>query len=349
MPIDKPTLQQQIDAGAGEFEARLPGVLARLRTSVVGVINRVLAGAVNALYHYMDYQARQWWPDQCDDDNLPAHAARWGRPRLPAAAAAGTVRLTGATGAVVNVGTVLQRADGVQYATAAGAVVAASVVDVPVLALVPGQLGNAALATPLSLVSPVAGLNAVATALTALAGGADVETISAWRARILVRIRKPPQGGADFDYTAWAQQVPGVTRVWVYPQEQGAGTVVLRFVRDADASIIPDPGEVAAVQAAIDAQRPVTALAFVVAPLPLVQNFSIQLLPDTPAARSAVEAELRDLYRRAAKPGGTMLISQQREAVSIAAGEIDHVMTVPAANQAHATGQMPTVGTFTWL
>ena len=349
MPLEKPTLQQQIDLGAGEFESRLPGVLARVRTSVVGVLNRVMAGAVSALYQYMDYKARQWWPDQCDDGELAAHAARWGKPRLPAAPATGMVRLTGTAGVSVPAGTVVQRSDAAQYSLSTGVIMGAGLVDAAVTALIAGQAGNAVVGTQLGLVSPVVGVNALVTVQTALAGGADVEGIEAWRARILARIRQPAQGGADFDYIAWALEVPGVTRVWVYAAELGPGTVTIRFVRDGDASMIPDAGEVAAVQAAIDLQRPVTARAYVVAPAPLVQNFTIQLLPDGPATRAAVEAELLDLYRRSAKPGGTMLISQQREAISIASGEADHVMTLPLANQVHAAGLMPTLGTITWL
>ena len=349
MPIERPTLPELIDQGAAEFESRLPGVLARVRNSVVGVINRVLAGALSALYKYAEALSEQWWPDRSAPEFLPEHGARWGVPQLPAAAATGTVQFSGTNGTVVPLGTVVQRTDGAQYATTAAAVIGGGVAVATAQAVVLGQAGNADIGTALALTTPIAGVNTAATALTALAGGADVEGIEAWRARILARIRKPPQGGSQDDYLAWAYGVPGVTRAWVYPNELGAGTVTLRFVRDDDVSIIPDAGEVAAVQAAIDAVRPVTATVTVVAPVATPRNFTIQLLPDTGTNRAAVQAELAELYRRAAAPGGTMLISQQREAISIAAGEVDHVMTVPAANQAHAAGLLPTLGVITWL
>lgn len=348
MPFERPTLPELIDQGAAELESRLPGVLARVRNSVVGVLNRVLAGALSALYKYADYQALQFYPDTCAAGTLPAHGALWGKPRLPAAAAVGTVQFNGVNGAAVPIGVVVQRADGVQYSTAAAGLIAAGVANVPVVAVAAGQLGNAVVATRLTLTTPVNNVNAVASAIAALAGGADVEAIEPWRARVLARIRKPPQGGADFDYTAWALDVPGVTRAWVYPGEQGPGTVVLRFVRDNDANQIPDATAVAAVQNYVDALRPVTATTYVVAPVATVQNFSITLLPDTPAIRAAVMAELTELYRREAKPGATMLISHQREAISSAAGETDHVLVMPNANQVYTTGQMPTLGNITW-
>lgn len=349
MPIERPTLPQLIDQGAAEFESRLPGVLARVRNSVVGVLNRVLAGALSSLYKYAEYLSQQWWPDRAAEEFLPDHGARWGVPRLPAVAATGTVQFSGTNGTVIPLATVVQRSDGATYATTAAGVIAAGIANLAVQAVLLGQAGNTTIAAAVALTTPISGVNTAASALTALAGGADVEAAEAWRTRILARIRKPPQGGSVDDYLAWAYGVPGVTRAWVYPGELGAGTVTVRFVRDDDASPIPDAGEVAAAQAAIDLVRPVTATVTVVAPVATPQNFTIQLLPDTGANRAAVQAELAELYRRAAKPGGTMLISQQREAISIAAGEVDHVLTVPAANQVYAAGLLPTLGVITWV
>lgn len=183
-----------------------------------------------------------------------------------------------------------------------------------------------------------------------LSGGADVESDEDLRSRFLSRLRQPPHGGADYDYVSWALEVPGVTRAWCYPHELGLGTVTVRFVRDADASIIPDAGEVAAVQDYLDARRPVTAQLTVVAPVAVPLNFTLTgLVPSTSTVRAAVEAELQDLIFREAVPGGTILISHLRAAISAAAGEEDHVLTSPAANVTHAAGEMATMGTVTWV
>jgi uncharacterized phage protein gp47/JayE len=81
-----------------------------------------------------------------------------------------------------------------------------------------------------------------------VADGSDEESTDELRARLLARLQNPPHGGNATDYEAWAKEVSGVTRAWSYPLELGAGTVTVRFVRDDDASPIPDAGEVAAVQ-----------------------------------------------------------------------------------------------------
>ena len=43
-----------------------------------------------------------------------------------------------------------------------------------------------------------------------------------------------------------------------------------------------------------------------------------------------------------------ILISKIREAVSVAAGETDNTVTVPAADVTHTAGQIATFGTITW-
>lgn len=349
MPVDRPKLPELIEQGSAEFESRLPGVLPRIRNSIIGVLNRVIQGGISALYKYVEWLSDQWWPDRCSAEFLPFHGSLWGKPRIGAAAATGTVGFAGVNGSVIASGTVVQRSDTQQYVTTEAGVIALGIANIPVEAVEPGQLGNAVIGTELTLTTPIPGVNAVATAFTALSGGADIEIIERWRARILARIRRPPQGGADYDYEGWALEVPGVTRAWAYPKEQGPGTVVVRFVRDDDASIIPDAGEVAAVQAYIGERCSVIADLYVVAPIATPQDFTIQAVPDTPSVRAAIEAEIRELYRREAKPGVTMLITHQREAISISSGETDHVLSIPNSNQTHATGLLPTVGNFTWL
>ena len=349
MPFERPTLPQLIDAGATEIESRLPGVLARVRRSLVGVINRVVAGGLAALYQYAEWLNRQAWPDQAEAEYLDQHGARWGVTRNEAVAATGTARFTGADGTVIVSGTELRRADGVLYATTVEATIAAGQALVAVAASTAGQGGDTGINTPLTLTAPIAGVNSAASAYTALAGGADQEGDDDYRARILRRIQRAPNGGSLDDYIDWALDVSGVTRAWVYPGEQGAGTVVLRFMRDDDASPIPDAGEVSAVQAVLDVLRPVTAALTVVAPVATPLDFTIQLTPDTAAVRAAVQAELADVLRREAEPGGTILITHLREAVSVAAGETDHVMTTPAANVPHTTGQIATMGVITWV
>lgn len=316
-----------------------------LRRNDAEVYARVFGGALHGLYAYADWIAKQIIWDTCDDDVLDRVASMWLTiPRKPAAAATGAAVFVLDVGVVVPTGSVLQAFDGVQYQTTADTAAGSA----PIVAVLAGADGNRAAGQALSLVSPVPGAQTQAIA-GEISGGADVESSESLRARLIARVQTPPDGGSQNDYVTWALEVPGVTRAWCAPLEMGAGTVTLRFVRDNDASLIPDAGEVAVVQNYVNALRPATAELYVVAPVADPLNFTITLTPSTVAVKAAIEAELRDLLLREAAPGATLLISHIREAISLAAGETDHVLTLPAANVVSATGHMPTFGAITWL
>jgi uncharacterized phage protein gp47/JayE len=350
MPFSRPDLATLINRAEADIETRLPGADARLRRSNLNVLARVHSGAAHGLYGYLEWVARQVIIDTADGDMLERHASIWGVARKAASPAVGNVTVTGTNGAIVPADSTLARSDGAQYTTDAEATISGGTATIAVTAVDGGQAGNASAASLLSFDTPIDGVSATATvAVGGLTGGADIEADEDLRARLLARIQQPPHGGASYDYVAWALEVPGVTRAWVYPAELGLGTVTVRFVRDDDASPIPDAGEVTSVQDYIDSVRPVTADVTVVAPIAVPLNFTIDLTPDTAAIRAAVEAELRDLLLREAEPGATILLSHIREAVSLASGENDHILTVPAANVTHAVGEMATFGTITWL
>lgn len=320
-----------------------------LRRSDGAVYGRVLAGVAHGLYGFVDWLSNQLIYDTAEVEFLERWCSIWGVTRKPAASATGSVTFAVLAGSVIPSGTLLQALDGIQYQTTAPAMVSAPTATAPVIAVIAAAASNRAAGQNLTLVSPVTGVQSTATA-GELSGGADIETDDALRARLLTRIQQPPHGGASYDYTNWALEVPGVTRAWCYPNELGVGTVSVRFVRDADASLIPDAGEVATVQAYIDARRPVTAQVTVVAPVAVPVNFQIQgLLPSTAAVQAAVLAELTDLILREATPGGTINLSHIRASISAATGEVDNVLIAPAANVTNTAGNISTMGTITWL
>lgn len=320
-----------------------------LRRADAEVYARVMGGVAHGLYGFIEWLSDQVIYDTAELEYLERWCSIWGITRKPAAVATGSVTFTVQAGSVIPAGTLLQALDGVQYQTTADATVTAPTATAPVASVEPAAAGNRTTGQNLSLVSPVLGVQTTVTA-GELSGGADIETDNALRARLLARIQQPPHGGAAYDYTTWALEVPGVTRAWVYPQELGLGTVTIRFVRDLDASLIPDAGEVAAVQAYIDALRPVTAQVTVVAPAAVPIDFQIQgLTPSNSTVQAAVQAELQDLLLREAVPGGTILLSHIRAAISAATDETDFVLVSPAANVTNTTGNMSTMGSITWL
>jgi len=350
MAYPRPTLTEIIDRVLADLSSRVVGVDgAVLRRSVLGTLGRALAGASHELHGRLDYIARQVIIDTADAEYLDRWASVWDVRRKAAEFASGKVIFTGTPGSTIPAGAVLQRQDGALFQTTEAGKLLTSTLTMSVQASAAGAAGNTPAGAALQLQQPIAGVQVTATvAAGGIVNGSDQEDDDSLRARLLARIQEPPHGGADFDYVNWALEVPGVTRAWVYPHEMGLGTVTVRFVRDDDENPIPDAGEVQSVQDYIDALRPVTADVYVVAPIAVPLNMTIKIEPNTDAVKAAVEAEIRDLLRREAVPGGTILISHLREAVSTAAGEYDHVIVSPTGNVVHGTGEIAVPGTITW-
>lgn len=350
MPFERPSFPELNERALADIEARLPGSGARLRRSVLGVLARVTAGLAHGLYGYLAWIARQAFPDTADGEFLDRWARIWLlQPRKVSAVAAGAVTFSGNSGQTVPAGTAVQRADGVRYVTLAAATLAAGVATAPVQAELPGEEGNAEAGTVLALAATVVGVSSrVVVAAGGIVGGADDEGDSELRDRTLTRIRKPPQGGAAHDYEAWALEVPGVSRVWVKPEWGGSAHVGVFFVRDGDANFIPDAGEVATVQAHLDAVRPVTAKVHALAPTAVAVDITLAVTPDTPAVRAAVEAELADVFRREAEPGRALAIGSLHEAISAAVGETSHLLTTPPGDVAMAENEIAVLGEVTW-
>lgn len=349
MPFSRPSLSDIFNRIRAGILSRLTNE--QLRRSDAEVYGKVMAGASHELHGHLQYIASQVIYDTAEAEILDRWASIWLKTkRLQTVPAAGPLLITGINGSVIPEGTVFVRNDGVEYQTNSDVTIASGSATATVTALTAGQIGNALENTELNLSNPITGV--VSNALVAdggLVGGTDQEDDSSLRARLRARIQQPPHGGADYDYINWALEVPGVTRAWVYPNELGLGTVTLRFVRDNDLpTIIPDSSEVETVQEYIDLLRPVTAALTVVAPTPVELDFNIALTPNTEVVKAAVEAELRDLLRREAEPNGTILISRIREAISIAAGEQNYVMTDPVADVTHDVNEIAVMGTITW-
>jgi len=355
-PFDRPTLPELVARTEAELSSRLElGPL--IDRGPLRALARVFAGAAHALYGYLDFIARQTVPLEAEGQALEQWASLYGLERLPATRAQGDATFSGTNGSTVPSGALVTGPSGQRYRTTESGIVSGGSVAVNVQAELAGVAGNAAAGTALSLAAPIAGVSAAVAAAGGIAGGEDRETDAQLRVRLRDTVAARPQGGSVADYKAWALEVPGVTRAWVFGAEDfmGPGTVGVTFAADDDpAGPVPPPALVDAVQARItDPTRrdsaPVTAEVTVFAAVETPVDLTIELEPDTADVRAAVEANLRDLILRDAVPGGTLLLSRVREAISTASGEEDSVVTVPAANLTFTTGELPVLGTITWV
>jgi uncharacterized phage protein gp47/JayE len=345
MPYETPTLPVLVSRA----QADLAGDA--LRRSDAQVLARAHAGVAYGLYGYLNWMADQILPDSADEETLERIAAlRLNEPRKPAQPAEGPASFMAAAGGVLDVDTVLQAADGRTYKVTVGVTTVAGLNSTTLEAVDAGTLGNADAGLTLTLVQPVAGVASTFTVLApGLAGGVAQESVEALRARVIRSYRVIAHGGSAEDYETWALEVPGVTRAWCRRNYLGPGTVGLFVMRDKDVVPVPNPAQLAEVKAYIEAPRPVTAELYVLPPVLRPVLYSIHAVPDTSAVRAAVEVQLRDLHQREAGLGDTLLITHIREAVSGSAGETDHQLTAPVADQVPTTNEILTFGGITWL
>ncbi|MCP4352282.1 MAG: baseplate J/gp47 family protein [Desulfobacterales bacterium] len=351
MAYNRPTLKELIEQNTSDMNSRLEGTAGRTRRSVLGILARVNAGAQHALYGFGEWILKQIFPDTADPENLERRASVWGIKYNPATYSQGTAVFSGENGSVIPAGTQLLSADGLEFETKLEASILDNSAEVPIEAKTAGKSGNLASGSKLTLVSSPSGVSSSAVVSSeGMNGGNDLETPFSLLERFIDRVQEPPHGGAGFDYVKWAKEVSGVTRAWPYPKELGEGTVTVRFMKDGSENDgIPNAADVAEVQEYIDNVRPVTANLTVVAPIPVALDLEISgLNPNEQAVKNAIEAELKDLLIREAKPACTILISHIREAISIAAGEHDHTLISPAENKVHTTGQIPVLGSIIW-
>jgi uncharacterized phage protein gp47/JayE len=174
MPYSRPTLAELVNRVRSDVISRLAQDEV-LRRADAEVYARVLAGVTHGLYGFIDWLSRQVIYDTAEGEILERWASIWGVTRKPAAAATGTVTLTGLAGAVVPAGSPLQALDGVQYLTVAEVTFTTTSAVVSVAASVPAAASNRATGQTLTLVNPVPGVQPAGGA-SALVGGADEET-----------------------------------------------------------------------------------------------------------------------------------------------------------------------------
>ena len=352
--FNRPSLPDLINRTANDVFLRLQqdNVLRRADAQVYA---RVLAGVAHGLYGFIEWISRQIIIDTAEAEFLERWAAIWGVQRLAATSATGTIAFVIAPGAAdIPAGTLVQTLDGTQFQTTADVTVNGLQASTTVAAVTPSAASNGYSGQTVNLVTPVLGVQTAAV-LGTLGGGSDLESDDSLRERLLNRIQQPPQGGDANDYVQWTLSAPGsgATRAWCLSEQFGQGTVGVAFVCDGNgtgSAILPTAAQIAAVTAFIDSVRPVTAHVTVYAPVAVPVDFSNEgLSPDTLAVQQAIAAELADLLAREGQPGGTILLSHMRSAISAAANEWDYVLVSPAANVVLAPGQIPVMGNVTWL
>ncbi|AHI24183.1 Bacteriophage protein [Komagataeibacter xylinus E25] len=368
MPYQQPTLSELQSQGLNDIVAtNITQGRALFPRSVLRALTWCFANLTWGNYDFLASCYRQSVPFTATDEALDGWGAMREILRKDATAAAGTVQFTGATPQTpLSTGTVIKRADGLDYITTADATADASgTLSVPVICQTAGATGNCDAGIAFSLLTAVSGLPAQGVALTAFTGGADMETDSEYRTRVLTAYASRAGGGRQDDYVEWAEDVAGVTRAWCNPNGFGPGTVVVYFMMDdaeeahggypqgTDGSATDETryavatGDQLTVADAIYPQRPATALVIACAPVPCPIDVAVKdLSPNTADQLAAMKAALTDLYFREGTPLGMTLAQSDIEDALLSTGA-SFTMVAPVGPTEIPLGSLPAVGTVT--
>lgn len=345
MPWDLPGPDAIAARMAATLEGSIPGLDARSPNRLAAILARSQALAAEDLYLYQQYLAGEMFADSATD--VARHGAIWGIARNLATQASGSVTLNGVAGTALPALLALTAPNGLSYLTQSAVTLTGTAVDrVAVLCTKAGSLGNLPAGAALTPATPFAGL-AGATVFTGGIIGQDDEALETWRARILRRIRIGPDYGQTGSYVRAALGVPGVAYAAERPLWLGAGSVGVVVAMAGPR--VPTGGELTTVQAALDAMRPVTAQVLAVSASLLPVNVTVALNPDTVVTRGAVQSALGAFFLTEGAIGGTLFRSRMIEAVSSAAGEYSHTLSVPSGDVALGAAQLATLGTVTFV
>jgi len=323
MPWNTPTLREVRGLVRDSLRASLPGADASVPNSVLRVLSDNQGALCHLTLQYIDWLALQLLPDTAEHEWLDRHGEIWlvgpggTVGRKVATPAVGLAEFEGPAGTVVPINTQLSSGGGIGYELTATVTIGTIPTKGPIRALDPGTASNLVTGTPLTVANVPAVTGAT---VTELYGGTDEETDDQLRARVLHRIRLPPQGGAAHDYVQWALATPGCTRAWVYPNEMGMGTVTVRVMFDdvrADNGGFPFLVDLGAVESYIDIMRPVAVKDFwVLAPIPQRVDFIInQLTPNDDSTKAGIKQSIEAMMWERAAPGQTIFASWKYAAV----------------------------------
>ena len=345
---------------AADF-AGIRGLDALLPVGVIPVLIKILAKLAAGEYIYLAaFPNRALIPTLMASPYLETYAAGVGVFPDQATFSTGNVTFPGTNGITIPAEAQMTNSNGtVTLQTTAAATVSGGSVTVAVVALTPGSVGNLVANSPVTLSVGIAGI--LANGVVAgggLSGGDDADTDPELQVKLGNRLSNPPQGGANADFVSWAELVAGVTRVWVYPAQNGAGTVVVQFMMDGRVNPIPLDGDVANVQDSIDAKAPVVGTYAALAPAAQAQAVTIASLAPAPGytlsqAKVAAMAAIAALNYTTTPggygwdgqaenylSGGTVYLEQIAAAIANAPSVATFDLTVPGSDVTAAYGRI---------
>lgn len=362
--METPTTRQLSDQIVGQLQASLAQTIPLLPKAFARVLAWVLAGAIVIVYKYAGFIFLQLFVAHASAEETTINGKKvvplieWGvllgvgRPYAATRAEhIVSVKVTNQTGELKAGQTLLRSETRVQYQVVATVALNAPVVQFRVKAIGDdaggdgsGSIGNLVADDVLAFATQPANVASTATVVSQVVTGADAETIDAYRARIVRRVQRRPQGGAYADYQSWGEAVPGIVHVYPYAGVL-PGTVEIYVEASEESSGSPDgiptAPQLDAVEAALNlnesglaTRRPVNAALLIDGITRLAFDVQVSgLNPDTADIRTAIEDGV-DEYLRSREPfivGLSVLPRDDRVTAAAVSGHVDSIVSALGA------------------
>jgi len=283
-----------------DIEGAIGQTVPILPVAFVRVLAGALAGPLSLLYRLIAWAYRQIFPSTAELAALILIGERYGITLRASVAAIHTITISGDDDTAVPAGT-LWNVGSFVYQQVALVTIAGGVATAEIECLTSGDDTTQANATALTLPSPVPGVTGAVIASTVVTGE-DAETTEEFRARIIERMKRQPQGGATGDYVAWAMEVAGVVKAIV--DLVGTDVVVYPLVALTGSARLPGSTKLDEIEAYLQspARRPLCATVVALAAEERTASLTIGGLSPSDATTKAAIVAAWQAYCYAAYP-----------------------------------------------
>jgi uncharacterized phage protein gp47/JayE len=326
------------------------------RYNLVSVLANVDAGLFHLLQGDLVYLSKQLFPDTAEGEYLRKHWA--GRvPPLYAAAAIGTVEISGNAGVSVPAGIVFKSTAGKRYFTEKAYKISGSgKVLVTVKAENAGIESNLASGSSLIIVSAIpSGVDSNAiVGENGILGGYDAESDEEDLSRVLIALRNSSRYGRQGDYAEWAlDATPEVSAAWEFKNFGVFGALLIQVINGNQINGVFPVHNLEAVRDYISLVSP-PVIFDVRTPSLILLNPEISLSPleDTLENRELVEYRLKLYLQYAAKPGIQVTAGALRIAIidGVKITDAEVALAGDITGIIHTTIlEYPVLGAITWV
>lgn len=260
MALNTPTTQSLSDNIVSSIQASMNISVPLLPKSFTRVLAKSIAAVLVLLYKYSGFIFLQMFVQHASAEDTTISGVtvnplqQWGELVGVGARSPGTasihdvaITVTNQSGSIPAGTQLIDQSTGVIFLLQTSVALTAPTVIGSIMAVSSpndgdgtGVIGNTPAGNTISFVSPQANVQTDTVVSTTTVQGADIESVSSYRQRIIDRFQKPPQGGAASDYKGWGEEVSGIINVYPYADPLCGGTVLVYVEATVASSGSPD-------------------------------------------------------------------------------------------------------------